>query len=187
LAFLAFGLHCTEHGVGVFTASCLCFPFFLGWQRWSRFPTYNRTTSAVRPILTISRTFAHSLEIGSKKNHQFPANESEFKKALGEGPAAWHFSVGPAPTSRYRQRGRPLPYQIVVVTKANGPRVTDISLRPGVIYYCVSSDLQEFWVTMTMLQTNLSSAASLQPFADLKEEKYWIIHAAGHDFPVKKP
>src|ERR1700719_2366434 len=95
-----------------------------------------------------------------EKNRQFPANESEFKEALGEGPGAWHFYVGPVPTSRYGQRGRPLPYVIVVVNSANGPRVTDVSRRPGVVYYCVSSDLQEFWVTMTRLQTNLAKVAN---------------------------
>jgi len=125
-----------------------------------------------------------------ENNHRFPANEAEFREALWKGPAAWQFRVGPAPASRYMQRGNPLPYQIVVVNNANGPRVTDVSRRPGVVYYCVSSDLQEFWVTMTRLQSDLAVTASLRPFADVApvfmEEKYWVIHAAGLDYPARK-
>jgi hypothetical protein len=54
--------------------------------------------------------------------HKFPANESEFREALRKGPEAWQYRVGPAPTSRYMQRDDSLPYEIVVVTNALGPR-----------------------------------------------------------------
>jgi len=122
-----------------------------------------------------------------ENNHRFPADESEFGEALWKGPSAWQYRVGPAPASRYMQRGNPLPYQIVVVKNATGPRIIDVSHRPGVVYYCVSADLQEFWVTMTRLQSDLAVTASLNPFANFTtEEKYWIIHAAGHDYPTRK-
>jgi len=119
-------------------------------------------------------------------NHRFPANESEFQEALRKGPAAWQYRVGPVPESRYMQRGNHLPCQIVVITNANGPRTADFSQRPGVVYYCVSSDLQEFWVTMTRLQSDLAVAASLKPFGDRPEEEYWVVHSAGHDYPARK-
>lgn len=121
-----------------------------------------------------------------ENNHRFPADESEFKEALRKGPAAWQYRVGPAPLSRYMQRGNKLPYQVVVVTNANAPRTTDASRRPGVIYYCVSGDLQEFWVTMTRLQSDLAVTASLKPFADVTEETSWVVHARGDGYPTRK-
>jgi hypothetical protein len=121
-----------------------------------------------------------------ENNHRFPANESEFREAMATGPEAWQGRVGPAPTSRYKQRGDSLPYEIVVVTNANGPRLTEVSQRPGVIYYCVSSDLQEFWVSMTSLQADVASTAQIRHIADLPFEPLELIHAAGHDYPVKK-
>jgi hypothetical protein len=121
-----------------------------------------------------------------ENNHRFPASEAEFRDALRKGPEAWQYRVGPAPASRYRQRGNPLPYEVVVVTNADAPRLTDISHRPGVIYYCVSKDLQEFWVTMTSLQSDVATTAYIKPVAGLPEE-FWMVHAAGRDYPVRKP
>ncbi len=118
--------------------------------------------------------------------HRFPANESEFREALRKGPEAWQYSVGPAPVSRYKQRGDSLPYEIVVVTNAVGPRVTDISQRPGVIYYCVSGDLQEFWVTMTSLQSDFASTAHIRRLAGLPDEPLELVHAVGRNYPVKQ-
>jgi hypothetical protein len=119
--------------------------------------------------------------------HQFPASEAEFREALTEGPAAWQYRVPPAPTSRYKQRGNSLPYELVVTLNANGPRIRDVSQRPGVIYYCVSSDLQEFWVSMTSLQSDVASTAYLRHIADIRDEPLDLTHAAGSDYPIKKP
>lgn len=119
-------------------------------------------------------------------NHGFPASEAEFGDALRKGPEAWQYRVQPAPASRYRQRGKPLPYEVVIVTNADGPRLTDVSQRPGVIYYCISKDLQEFWVTMTELQSDVASTAHIHRVADLPEN-FWLVHAAGRDYPVRKP
>ena len=65
------------------------------------------------------------------------------------------------PASRYARNGNSLPYEIVVDANAKGPRVTGVSQRPGVIYYCVSRDLNEYWVTMTALDSFVGTAASL--------------------------
>jgi hypothetical protein len=108
-------------------------------------------------------------------HHNFPANEAEFRKALAEGPAAWQYSVS-APESQYRQRGNPVPYQIVVVSNATGPRLADVSQRPGVVYYCVSKDLQEFWVTMTALRSDVARTATLKRVAEEPDGDYWMIH-----------
>jgi len=127
------------------------------------------------------------LRVWYENNHRFPANETEFRDALKKGPVAWQFRVRPAHESKYKQRGNPLPYEIVVVNDANGPRLANISQRPGVIYYSVSSDLQEFWVTMTGLQSDTATTASIARVAGLPDEDIRLVHAAGHDYPVRHP
>lgn len=114
-----------------------------------------------------------------EEKHQFPANEAEFREALARGPAAWQYRVRPAPSSEYRKGGKPVPYEIAVENEAIGPRLSNMSQRPGVVYYCVSRDLQEFWVTMTALQTDFSSGSSIKRVGGQPTDKGWLIHAAG--------
>jgi hypothetical protein len=120
-------------------------------------------------------------------HHKFPATESEFATAMAQGPAAWPDGLPPAPASEYKQRGVSLPYQISVETNATGPHLQNVSQRPGVIYYCVSADLQEFWVTMTSLPADVSRTAVLRHVADVPGEPVELVHAAGRDYPIKKP
>jgi hypothetical protein len=77
-----------------------------------------------------------------------------------------------------------LPYEIVVVTNAYGPRIDNLSERPGVIYYSVSSDHQEFWATMTALQHEVAPTASLKKVVDSPDVKGFIVGAAGKDYPA---
>jgi len=121
-----------------------------------------------------------------EENHRFPTNESEFTEAMRQGPATWQYRIPPIPASRYKRGGDPLPYEIIVVNNATGPRLTDVSQRPGVIYYCVADDLQEFWVTMTSLPKDVAAAASIRHVADLAAEPVQIVQAAGRDYAVKK-
>jgi hypothetical protein len=117
-------------------------------------------------------------------NHKFPANQTEFYEALKSGPAAWQYRVeSPSQLSFYSRSGVRLPYEIVVATDVTGPRIDNASDRPGVIYYCVSRDQQQFWVTMTGLNQDLSHKASLEIGWD---DKVRIVTAAGKDYPVHK-
>jgi hypothetical protein len=122
-----------------------------------------------------------------KDNHRFPANEAEFRDALWKGPAAWQYLVEPAPRSEYKQRGKTLPYEIVVATDAIAPRITNVSQRPGVIYYCVSGDLQQFWVTMTGLESDVAPIAHVGRIAGLSDLEIMVAHGSGRDYPVKSP
>jgi hypothetical protein len=79
-----------------------------------------------------------------------------------------------------------VPYQIVVMNDANSPRSTNVSQRRGVIYYCVSKGLKDFWVTMTGLRSDVASTAYLRQ-AVLPQEEIQVVHASGHDDPVRKP
>lgn len=146
-------------------------------------PRASSTTADSNYLFAVDAFF----RVWYENNNRFPSNESEFSDALSKGPAAWEHKVGTAPESRYSQRGKPLPYEIVVVNNANGPQVADVSQRPGVIYYCVSRDLQEFWVTVTGLQSDVASSAQIGRIAGLPNEEIRMVHAAGRDYPVKKP
>jgi hypothetical protein len=89
--------------------------------------------------------------------------------------------------SAYRQRGKSLPYEIVAMSNATGPVLADVSTRPGEVYYSVSADLQEFWVTMTALQSTVASSAVLGHFLGLPTEKVLLVHATGRDYLGQKP
>ena len=117
-------------------------------------------------------------------NHRFPKNEAEFSDALKRGPETWQNRVESPPTeSSYSQRGHRLPYQIVVVNDASGPRLDNVSDRPGVIYYAVSSDQQQYWVTMTGLLKDTSSAATLKRLIDRPNEKLLVVSPSGYEYP----
>jgi hypothetical protein len=120
-------------------------------------------------------------------NRKFPGNETEFRDALAKGPAAWQYRVkSPSNKSPYFRSGTRLPYDIVIVPNANGPRLDNVSDRPGVIYYCVSADEQEFWVTMTSLRNDISPTASLKMTLDIPE-KVFVLGAVGKDYPAGMP
>ena len=115
-------------------------------------------------------------------NHRFPENGAEFNDALKSGPSAWQNRVkSPPQLSFYSQRGVRLPYEVIIVANASGPRIDDLSSRPGVIYYCVSSDRKSFWATMTALNKDVSHTASLMAVAN---GKAWVVKAYASDYPV---
>jgi len=117
------------------------------------------------------------------ENHQrFPTDEQEFREAVDKGLVSLY--VAGWPESRYAQSGNSLPYQIIVHTGAASPEL-DASGRPGIIYYCISSDLQEYWVTMTALQREVSTSASLKQTIG-PPQVAWIVHARGRDYPIEK-
>ena len=117
-------------------------------------------------------------------NHRFPKNEAEFLDALKRGPEIWQNRLKTPPTeSFYSQRGHRLPYQIVVLNDASGPRLDNVSDRPGVIYYAVSIDQQQYWVTMTGLLKDTSSTATLKRLIDRPDEKLLVVSPSGYDYP----
>lgn len=129
----------------------------------------------------LSDTTAY-FRVWHEEHNAFPANESEFAKALVECPAAWHRTPS-KPQSQYMHRGVLLPYQLVVITHAAGPRLNQLSDRPGVIYYAVSADLQEFWVTMTGLTSDMARSATIRRVADQSDGKVALSHGDGREYP----
>ena len=123
------------------------------------------------------------LRVWYESHRRFPKDTAEFLDALRSGPMAWQYRVSTPPTqSDYVKNGVRLPYQIVVMNRALGPRLTNLSNEPGVIYYCVTDDQQQFWVTMTGLREDVSRAATLKSVADRADDKPWLITAAGKDY-----
>ena len=116
------------------------------------------------------------------ENHcAFPSDESQFAQALAEGDAAFHGSGISEPRSRYKRQGRALPYQVLVFPNATGARVDNVSKRPGVVYYCVSVDRQEFWVTMTSLDWVVAPSATMN--RGVLGEKVRVVQAKGSEYP----
>ena len=73
-------------------------------------------------------------------HHQFPDNEAALPASAGT-------------RSPYYEHGRQLPFRYVVNTGANGPLLTDAGDRPGTIFYAISTDLQDVWITATRLDS----------------------------------
>lgn len=122
-----------------------------------------------------------------ERHHSFPKDEAEFLDALGTGPAAWQGRVSSPPRlSDYAKGGIRLPYEIIVIQNASGPRMDNLAEKPGVIYYCVASDQQRFWVTMTGLHDDIARSASLKRVADRPNLEPWLITAAGKDYPIRR-
>jgi len=160
-------------------------PVFLGLAAMVAIPdTLPHVTSMVADTNYLSDVNS-SFRVWYELKQRFPANEGEFGEALAKGPATWQYRVGPAPSSEYKKSGKPVPYKIVIENNAVGPRLSNMSQRPGVVYYCVSQDLQEFWVTMTALEKDFGSVASIMRVGGQPTDEVWLIHAMGKDYPVK--
>jgi hypothetical protein len=54
--------------------------------------------------------------------------------------------------SPYYRDGRQLPYRVVTIANSSGPFLTSPGNDPGVIYYAVSPDHQQAWLTATELR-----------------------------------
>jgi len=146
------------------------------------FPHTQRSMMDDTNSLTATGSF---LRVWYESHHSFPKDKAEFRDALQTGPAAWQYRVSSPPTlSDYARNGARLPYQIVVINSASGPRLTDLSKEPGVIYYCVTEDQQWFWVTMTELNKEVARAATLKKISDYPGEKAWLVTGSGKDYAL---
>lgn len=125
------------------------------------------------------------LRVWYESHQRFPKDEAEFREALKEGSAAFQFTVNPPLESDYAKEGKRLQYEIVVVDGAIGPKLDGLAERPGVIYYCLSSDHRQFWLTMTSLDQDVSPKATLKAVADLPGNP-WLIKASANDYASRK-
>ena len=193
---------CTLIGIGVLGAFCSAYgalrrsyygliflvPFALGFAAMVYIPD---GTPHVQRSMMHDTNYLSSVDpffrVWYESHHRFPKDQTEFLDALKNGSAAWQYRVNaPSQDSDYAKGGLRLPYQIVVVNGASGPRLEDLSQRPGVIYYCVTADQQQYWVTMTGLHEDVSRAATLKTVADRPSSEPWLITAAGKDYQANR-
>ncbi|SRR6266496_3514500 len=193
-------LGCIFIGIGMLSAACAAYgafrrsfygcvfvvPFFFGFGMMVYIPDgtphlQRSMMDDTNYLLSVSSFF----RVWYEAHRSFPKNEVEFLEALRNGPAAWQYRVtAPSQQSDYAKGGARLPCQIVVVNGASGPRLEGLSQRPGVIYYCVSDDQEQFWVTMTGLREDVARTATLKTAADRPSDKPWLVTAAGKDYPI---
>jgi hypothetical protein len=103
-------------------------------------------------------------------HNQYPSEVNEVTEALSRAHAE----------SPYRLRGIAIPYDLVISANATGPRLNDVQSRPGVLYYAVSSDRKQYWLTMTVLPGPVSAKASLLKIPG-RRDRAWVIHGeVGH-------
>jgi hypothetical protein len=119
--------------------------------------------------------------------HKFPASDNDVRKAGSRIPATSQAGIELfSAESYYSLRGNRLAYDIVVISNASGPHMTELSDRPGVIYYSVSSDLQKMWITMTALHDDVAYHADLKRAGDRPDKRVWVVEAVGTDYPMLK-
>jgi len=123
------------------------------------------------------------LRVWYESHHAFPTDEYEFAQAMAEGPANWAGQCDTDATEPIQATGAGLAVPGVGFSRRLGPRIDDLSDRPGVIYYCVSPDLQKFWATMTGLDSDVAPSAAIKRVADLSYEKVAMAQAVGSDYP----
>ncbi len=87
----------------------------------------------------------NALEFFSRLHNRYPGDEAEVKQA---------FTSLPKERSLYRKNGQELPFRLVLVANATGPFLGDPGNDPGVMFYSVSPDRQEAWLTATELDSS---------------------------------
>jgi hypothetical protein len=86
-----------------------------------------------------------ALDFFSKLHNRYPGDEAELRQA---------FTSLPRERSLYRKNGQEVPFRLVLIANAAGPFLGDPGKDPGVMFYAVSLDRQEAWLTATELSSS---------------------------------
>jgi hypothetical protein len=183
------GLSCAAYGIRRRSFYGMIFVIALAWGFITMVSIPDATPRAQRSMMDDTNYLSdiHSFsEVWYKSHRSFPKDEGEFREAIKEGPAAWQFRVAPPPSeSHYAKNGKRLPYRVVVVTAATGPKLDGLSEQPGVIYYCVSADHQQFWATMTGLAEDVSPRATLNRVGGRSYDEPWLVKGSGQAYSAQ--
>ncbi|MGB7584793.1 MAG: hypothetical protein WBM11_08095 [Terriglobales bacterium] len=194
---------CVLIGLGLLSVSCavygirrrsfygLIFVIPLAWGFATLVSIPDATPHAQRSMMDDANCLSDIrsfFEVWYKSHHSFPKDEGEFRDAMRQGPAAWQFRVAsPASESDYAKNGERLPYKVVVINGAIGPKLDRLSERPGVIYYCVSADYQQFWATMTGSAEDIFPKATLKRVGNRSYDEPWLVAGSGKAITAHNP
>lgn len=116
----------------------------------------------------------HSLSDWDEVHGNFPSNEEDLHKALAVRPLG--------ETAIYLRQGKPIPYDVRIVTNATGPSTVAMPATPGAVVYAVSSDYRDYWLTMTTLTNPGAGPVAWEHALGLPErEPVLVMHRKHHN------
>jgi hypothetical protein len=116
----------------------------------------------------------HSLSDWDDSHGKFPLDERELREALTARPLQ-------EPAIFY-QDGRPIAYDVRVVTNANAPASQPIPTKPGTLVYAISSDGKEYWLTITTLRAPVGGLVVMHRVeGDYQRENIFIMNRKHHN------
>jgi hypothetical protein len=98
---------------------------------------------------------AGALDFFSKLHSRYPGDETELEQVL---------AALPKEPSLYRKNGQELPFRIVLIANATGPFLESPGSDPGIMFYAVSPDRQEAWLTATELRHPVGNQVRFSDF-----------------------
>jgi hypothetical protein len=184
-SYLAAGLVCLLlSGIGLelaaraiwkrdFWAMASVASFFLGLGCMVTLPNVGPRLSMAAANQRILGHADHSLSDWDEVHGKFPSDEEELRKALAVRPLQ-------APAI-YFERGKPISYDVRIVTNATGPSVGAVPPNPGTVVYAVSSDYKYYWLTITTLRNPAGGPVAWEHIAGLFDlEPVWVMHRKHH-------
>ena len=114
----------------------------------------------------------HSLSDWDEARGTFPSSEEELRNALAVRPLQER--------AIYFRQGKPIPYDVRIVTNATGPSEGEVPPNPGTVVYAVSSDYKDYWLTMTTLRDPAAGPVAWEHVAGHSTEPIWVMHRRHH-------
>ncbi len=118
--------------------------------------------------------FSNALCLWMKRYGRLPENQAEVQMAMEE--YAKGRDDDPLLLSPFAHDGKRIPYEFVYVRNASGPYLSEPPVdRPGVVYFAISEDLEQFWLTATVLKR----------YAKVGYDTFYFEHVAEGEKPVE--
>ena len=116
----------------------------------------------------------HSLSDWDETHSRFPSDERELREALAIRPLGEPaiFFVG----------SHAIPYDTRIVIDATGPALEPLPPNPGTIVYAVTSNRNEYWLTITTLRNPVGGPVVMHHIAgDYEREPIFVMNRKHHN------
>lgn len=113
----------------------------------------------------------HSLSDWDEAHGRFPSSEGELREALARRP------LQELPI--YFRQGRPVPYDVRILTNATSAFRGLPPPNPGTIVYAVSADYKVYWLTITTLKSPLGGGVTWEHLFD--PQSVWVMRRKHHN------